>query len=140
MKHEPCGLLGDSQGTHNFVGRNTVLAGYEHPKSREPFLQRDGRLFEDRPDLYGELAAAVTALPALLSLQVIGIPSLVASGSPAVRALGTLRPAHEGYGINANLFVAKVLNRLLQGLWRFHDRTISNWRGLVKSIITTTSP
>jgi hypothetical protein len=113
MKHEPSSLLRDSESAMDFVRGNTVLARDEHPESRKPLLQRDGRLFKDRPNFDGELATAVPAFPPFLGLQIVGIPAQVVAGSPAVRAVRSLRPAHEGDSINADLFVAKVLNRLL---------------------------
>ncbi len=94
----------------NFVRGNSVLAANEHPKSREPLLQRDRRILEDSLNFDGELATAVAAFPTLLSLQVVGVLCVLAKAIGAARAI---RPTHGSHGINANLFVAKVLNRLL---------------------------
>ena len=135
MQHEPCGLLRHAKVTVNFVRANSVFTANQHPESRKPFLQRDRRILEDGLNLDRKLATAVPALPALLCLEVVGIFGILAN---TIRASWAIHPAHRGYGINADLFVAKVLNRLLQCLWRFHARTISNWRGLVKLIITFT--
>ena len=79
----------------NLVRRNAVLAVDQHPKSREPLLQCDRAILKDRELLDGELIPAGPTFPALGGLEVVGIP------------------AHSSYGINADLFVAKVLNRLL---------------------------
>jgi len=110
MEHEPCRLLRHSEITVNLVRRNAVLAVNQHPKGREPLLQRDRRILEDREFLDGELIPAGAALPALLSLEVVWILGILARTIWATRAI---EPAHCGYGINAGLFVAKVLNRLL---------------------------
>jgi hypothetical protein len=110
MQHEPCGLLGYAKVTVNLVGANSVLAANQHPESGEPFLQRDRGILEDGFDFDGELAATGATLPPFLSLEIIGIQGIPAHAIGASRAIG---PAHHGDGINANLFVAKVLNCLL---------------------------
>ena len=94
----------------NLPRANAILAANEQPQSREPFLQLNRGILEDSIDLDGELATAGTAFPSLLSLEVIGIHGIPAWTIGATWAIG---PAHSGHGINANLFIAKVLNRLL---------------------------
>jgi hypothetical protein len=94
----------------NLIRRNSVLAVNQHPKGREPLLQRDGGILEDRELFDGELISAGAALPALCGLEVIGIVGILAK---AVGATWAIWPAHSGYRVNADLFVAKVLNRLL---------------------------
>ena len=89
---------------------NAILAANQQPQSREPLLQLNRAILEDSIDLDGELAATGTALPALLSLEVVGIHGVP---TRTVWAAWAVRPAHSGYSVNANLFVAKVLNRLL---------------------------
>jgi len=94
----------------NLPRANAVLAANEKPESREPLLQRDRRIFEDSSNLDGKLATARAAFPPLLSLEVVWILGVV---SVAIRATGAVHPTHSGHSVNANLFVAKVLNRLL---------------------------
>jgi hypothetical protein len=108
MQHEPSGLLRYSNGSVNLPRANAILAANQKPESREPLLQRDWRILEDGINLDGELAATGAALPPLLSLEVIGIHGVP---TRAVRATWAIGPAHSGYSVNTNLFVAKVLNR-----------------------------
>jgi hypothetical protein len=77
------------------------------------------------------LAIAVFALPAFLGLEVIVLFVTTSWTDDA------LRPTESGHGINADLFIAKVLNRLLQGLGLFHSKTrVQGIYWLVKYIIT----
>jgi len=92
----------------NFPRANAVLAASQHPKRGEPFLQRDWRVLENGINLDRELATARAAFPPLLSLEVVGIHGIPAG---TVRATDTVRPAHSGYSVDTDLFVAKVLNR-----------------------------
>jgi hypothetical protein len=94
----------------DFIRGNTVFTVNEHPESREPLLQGDWRVLEDRKFLDGELAAAIATLPALRSFQVIRLCCILANTVRAARAIG---PSHCSYSVNADLFVAKVANRLL---------------------------
>src|SRR5207302_1762247 len=57
MQNEPRRLLGDAQIAANFVGTDSVLAIDQHPQSREPFVERDWRILENRPEFHGELPA-----------------------------------------------------------------------------------
>src|SRR5712671_6914177 len=56
VKHEPCALLGNSNGAMDLIGRNPILAIDNHPSRHEPFIQTDGRVFHDSSDLDGKLA------------------------------------------------------------------------------------
>jgi hypothetical protein len=60
-----------------FPRANAILATSQHPESREPLLQRDRRILKDGSDLNGELATARTALPTLLSLEVVWVLGVV---------------------------------------------------------------
>jgi hypothetical protein len=110
MQDKPSRLLGNSKIAVNLVGANAILAASQHPEGQEPLLQRDRRILKDGLNLDGKLATAVTTLPALLCLEIVGVFSVLAD---TVRAPWTLEPAHRGYRINADLFVAKVLNCFL---------------------------
>src|SRR5271157_1650847 len=107
MQYEPRRLLVNSQSLCEFIAGDTVLAIAEHPQRRKPLLQGDGGILENRVQLHAELASAIAALPALLCLDVIRV--LCA----AVWTLRAIRPTQRRKGVNADLFVAKVLNRLL---------------------------
>src|SRR5438477_6539820 len=140
VQHEPWGLLRDAQSTGKLIGTDAIFAAHQHPERRKPLLQRDRGILEDGFDFDGELATATPTFPALLGLYVVGIFGIIPQAIRAMRAIG---PAHHGYGVDADLFVAKVLNGLLQGLRSFgdafHARTIPNRRGLVKLIIAAVS-
>ena len=74
-------------------------------------------------------------LPTLLVRQPERIADLA-----AVRAEDfTIRPAHRRDFINANLLIAKVLNRVYESGGVFHDSNIPQWGKLVKYIITSLS-
>jgi hypothetical protein len=130
MQNKPCRLLSDADSAVNFVRANPIAATGKHPQSHKPLVQSDWRIFENGSQLDGELPIAVFAFPAFLSFQVIVL--FVATGG----AGDTLRPAERGHGVNAYLFVAEVLNGLLQSVWLFHDKkSIEQKARLVKYII-----
>jgi hypothetical protein len=62
VHHEPCGLLGHSDGAVNFVAAHSIFAIGDHPDGYKPFVQRDRRVFEDGIDLDGELPFGVRSL------------------------------------------------------------------------------
>src|SRR5258708_17278901 len=99
MQHEPCAFLCDSQSAMNLPRRNTVLAVCEHPHSRQPLLQRDGRVLEDSSEFHRELPSAIAALESLLSLEVVRLLSETG------RTLCAIRPAPLGYSVNADLLI-----------------------------------
>jgi hypothetical protein len=107
--------LTDAKITRQLIAADSVFAIAQHPESGKPFCERDWTILEDRSQFDGELFVTLFALPAFLSLQVV---VLLVSAGWADR--NTIRPTHLGDSINANLFVAVVLDRLLECLWRFH--------------------
>src|SRR5579872_2768607 len=108
MQNEPRRFLGDAESLAQLVRANPVFASDQLPESREPLGQRDGRVLKDRVNLDAELLPAHTALPAFLDLEVI-----VRVLHMAKRALRLpVGPAHCSDRLNADLFVAKVLNGL----------------------------
>src|ERR1039458_8897941 len=48
MQHEPSGLLRNAKITVNLVRGNPILAVNQHPEGRQPLLQGDRRILEDR--------------------------------------------------------------------------------------------
>src|SRR5580704_13521896 len=87
---------------------------------------------EDGSDLDGELFLAPTALPPLLIRQPKDVSDLTAVGARDF----AIRPAHRRDFINANLLIAKVLNRVYESGGVFHELNIPRWGKLVKYIIT----
>src|SRR5260370_30582320 len=73
MQNKPCGLLRNPKITGNLVGANTIAAIDQHPQSREPLVQRNRGILEDRSNLDGKLATALLALPAFLGGEVVMI-------------------------------------------------------------------
>src|SRR5579864_7431441 len=118
MQNKPCRLLSDSDSAVNFVRANTISATGKHPESDQPLVQRDSRVLKNGSQFDGELPITVFAFPAFLSLEVI-VLFVTASGTG-----NALRPAESSDGINAHLFIAEVLNGLLQSVWLFHDKRI----------------
>src|SRR5581483_2962059 len=122
VQDKPSGFLSDSQVARNFVGRYTVLAVHKHPERREPFVQGNGRILEDRPDLDGELATALFAFPALLRGKVMVILA------DALRAGGNaIFPSQIGDRVNAGLLIREIPDSLLKRLdLRVHVQTLPN--------------
>jgi hypothetical protein len=63
MEHEPARLLCNTDGAMDFVGRYAVLRGSDEPYARQPFIQSNWAVFEDRANFDAELSLAVKALP-----------------------------------------------------------------------------
>ena len=63
LKHEPCRLLGNAQGSAKFVRTDTVLAVDQHPHCRHPLIESKRGILKDRPDLDRELFLAALAEP-----------------------------------------------------------------------------
>jgi hypothetical protein len=88
---------------------------------------------EDGSNLDGELFLAAPALPPLL----IGKPERIADFATARAEDFAIGPAHRRDFIDANLLIAKVLNRVYESDWVCHKQSIPHWGKLVKYIITT---
>src|SRR5690348_2984162 len=102
-------ILSDTDSAVNLVGTDAILAIDQHPESREPLVQLDRGIFEDGAELHRKLATALFAFPPLLSFQVIILFAFASrTGHYAIR------PAQSGDGINADLFVAEVLDSVLK--------------------------
>jgi hypothetical protein len=87
---------------------------------------------EDGSNLHRELLFASPALETLL----IGQPEQIADLAAPDAELLAIRPTHRRDFINANLLIAKVLNRVYESGWVCHDSNIPPWGKLVKYIIT----
>jgi hypothetical protein len=87
----------------NLVAADTILAVHYEPDRHEPFVQPDGRLFEDGASLHRKLFAALPALPDAASLEESGILAA------AMGALGNaIKPAQRGYKLNAHIDIREV--------------------------------
>ena len=106
MEHEPRGLLGHVQRPCNLTTRNTILAVVNQPHGREPLIQPDGAVFEDRINLDGELASWMpnTTLPAQLILEEAYRGTAASWANNAVLPLGA--SGHEV--VQAVLLVRKI--------------------------------
>jgi hypothetical protein len=68
MEHEPCGLLGKSEGAVNLIRTDAVLASCQHP-DRHPFVHAERRIFKDSSNLDRKLLFAAVAEPYTPSLD-----------------------------------------------------------------------
>src|SRR6266478_6353470 len=63
VKHEPSGLLRDTERTVKFVRADSVLRIHNHPCRGKPLVQSQGGIFEDRSHLCAKLLLAALAIP-----------------------------------------------------------------------------
>jgi hypothetical protein len=87
---------------------------------------------EDRSNLDGELLFAAPTLPPLLIGKPEDVSDLATMGAEDL----TIGPAHRRYFIDANLLIAKVLNRIYESGGVCHELNIPRWGKLGKYIIT----
>ena len=110
VEHEPCRLLSDAQIAGQLATADTILAVGQHPQGAKPLVQAQRRILKMVPSFHRELFIAFLAFP----------PALRPSGSSALcgrkRTGRSIRPAHLGDSINANLLIAEVADNLLQRL------------------------
>ncbi len=88
---------------------------------------------EDRADLDGELFLASATLPTLLLRK----PDALINQAASRAGYFTVRPAHLRDFVDANLLIAKVLDRIYECDWIFHYCTIMELFRLVKYITTS---
>src|SRR5947209_797759 len=116
VSHEPRRLLGNIQCPMNLPRADAVLIIPNHPCSHEPFIQRQGRILEDRADLSGKLTVTVyaLALPFPLVLQEHNIfPPTGGTGN----AIG---PAESNHVLKAVVVISEVKDCFLKCLQVFH--------------------
>src|SRR5439155_2093351 len=126
MQHEPRGLLRHVDVAGDFVAADAVLAVDEHPQRRQPLVQADRAVLENRPDLHGELLFAAPAFPQRASAHPVG---RFGSGATA-RAFGAVRPPERGDERNAGFDIGEVFDRAEQGVWSgvgSHETNIRSW-------------
>src|SRR6185437_1224729 len=109
LKHEPCGLLSDSQRVGNFHAANTVLAVNNHPASGHPLVESKSRILKDRSNLKSELLLASVAEPNAprLDERVLGLATSRASDLPS-------RPAQLHSVFKSALRIGEVNDGLLK--------------------------
>src|SRR5688572_4732189 len=97
-QHEPRGFLGDVEGPAHFVGADPILGVGNQPQGREPLVQPERGILEDRADLDGELLAAglCAALPDPPGRQKAGI---VGPAMGAFHAIGPAESSQEPDGV-----------------------------------------
>jgi len=133
VEHEPRGLLTDSERPVKLPGRDTILGVGEEPHSREPFVQRERRVFKDGSGLDRELTFGVmaTALPALMLRH--ETDTLTSTG----RADNAFRPALRCEVVQAVVRIGVIDDGFLKsgGRLAFHALSVPEKHGLVKFII-----
>ena len=103
-------LLANTQVTGDLIGRDAILAVHGHPDGREPFVQPDGGILQDRADLHGELLFAAFALP-----QTARRDKRVLSGVAAGAGRLAIRPAEVNQKLKRPIRVSEVNDCLLEG-------------------------
>jgi hypothetical protein len=103
LKHEPRGLLGDSESAVDLHARHTVLAINQHPESGHPLVETERRILENRPDFQRELLIAATAEP-----QTAGFDEVVFLGTAPWADDFTVRPTKLGCILERPLRVGEV--------------------------------
>ncbi len=90
LEHEPRRLLSDPEGSSEFVRADPVLGVRSKPNGREPLVQSEGRVLEDRAELDAELLLTRLALPKAASREVGSTASkpYPDGASPLLRATG----------------------------------------------------
>lgn len=104
MVHEPGGLLGDADLAPEFMGADPVLVVGDLPDRREPLVEGDGGVLEDRALLDAVLLLTGLALPDPPSLEVAVV--LAAT----LGADGPVRPAQGGDEFRRHVEVTEVLD------------------------------
>ncbi len=120
MQHEPCRLLSDADGATEFVGTNTIPAVRQHPHSGKPLVQGNRRILEDGSNLGAEL-------PMMMDTLTLPLPLILEEHNVSASASWTghsiIRPAEMDHVIQSVVWVAEVLDGLLEGTWVFHSKT-----------------
>jgi hypothetical protein len=122
MEHEPCRLLGNSQGAVKLITGDTILAAHHKPDSGEPLLKGNRGVLEHSADLERELLLGMVPIAAVQAgFRQIGD----FLGVAARAAHNFIQPADRNHEFAAVLVVAEELDGLLQGFWCFHAQTVA---------------
>jgi hypothetical protein len=136
MHQEPRSFLSDAKRPRHFTTTDPVLRILEHPNSRKPLVETDGRIFHDGSDFHGKLPSRVTnaALPAQLIFEEADASATAAGADNTFLPFGTA--GHEV--VKAILLIREVNDGFLEGLGfvsGFHTTIIAQNRVLRKYII-----
>jgi len=116
LEHEPCRFLGNLHISRNLVAANAVLAVSQHPRCREPLVQRNRGIFVDRPDFDGELALGVVTATLPCSASGMERANL---RRPASGTNDAVRPAPDSDVVDTVVGIREVDNRFLKARWFF---------------------
>src|ERR1700731_1656444 len=122
MQHEPSRFLCDADVFRQLVRTDAIFAVGDQPKSAEPFVDSDGRIFQNRSDLDRKLP---------LLMRVFAFPNPARGQKRNVRRsagrafYNAVRPANRLHKIQRPIIVREVLNRVVERLGkgsflRFH--------------------
>jgi len=115
VEHEPCRLLRNVDVARDFIRANAVLAVGNQEHRAEPLVEADWRVFEDRPDLDGELFFAIQALPHQPCVEERGALALAARAD-----CNAIVPAERREELNAGERIREKLDGFHQGCGHFH--------------------
>jgi len=110
MQHEPRSLLCHANCAMQFIAGYAVFAVGQKPHGREPFIETDGGVFEDRADLERELLPGMLGV-AIVQTRLFEVGDLFRAASRT--AHDSIQPTKLDHELAAVLRIAKVLNRLL---------------------------
>jgi len=131
MHHEPCRLLGNSDGPVNLIRRNSVLCRRNDPNRSKPLVQAQRRVLKNRARLCGELPFRMMAptLPLVLIFEERHV-SATTDGTD-----NTIRPEMLDHVIQAVVLVSKIQDRFLKCLRFlnsvFHESRVPGLCGFV---------
>src|SRR6266513_3146714 len=113
MQHEPSGLLRNANRTSQLVRTDSVLSVCNQPKSAQPLVQTDRRIFKNRSDLYGKLLLFVLrfALPNLARGQKENFRRTAAGASD-----NAIRPTNRLQKTKRIIVIGEILNRVVKRL------------------------
>ena len=114
LKHKPCGLLSDAEGSAYFVGTDSVLAVGKHPHGDEPLIERQGGIFKNGSNLHAELLAGMLSLAFPHPASGDETNVIAATGGADDLAI---RPAALDHEVEAVVGVREIDDGLLESLW-----------------------
>lgn len=74
VKHEPSSFLSDTNVSTQLHGRDALLVGRDQVESKEPLLQWEGRVLEDRTNANRERLTAISTLHQPATLEDVDFP------------------------------------------------------------------
>lgn len=118
MQDEPRGLLRDFQILGERGGRNALRVIGNEPDGREPFLQRQSGILEDRADPNREIHIASTALEKSGAFEFINL------AMAAMRAIFSIAPANRPQMVNATFFGRKSPKQINEAVEMLNHGTL----------------